>query len=58
LQNVSALSEQAWLHYLTAQEYPEWLAAEGHIVIKRPVGRPRKHPQTIPFEERLKQESE
>lgn len=47
---IGALTDISWRHYLSNQEYPEWLKNELPEKVKRPVGRPRLHPPKIPFD--------
>lgn len=45
---ISTLTAKVWDHYLTSFAPPEWvLAASRPLPEKRPVGRPRKHPEPI-----------
>ena len=48
---IAALTGISWKHYVTKQEYPEWMKASAMTEPTRPVGRPRIHPKKIPFDE-------
>lgn len=41
-----AMTEQAWRYYVATVEYPEWMI-EPESRVRRPRGRPRKHPPRI-----------
>jgi hypothetical protein len=47
---ISALVEHSWRYYVANCEYPEWLITDPPP-LKRPIGRPRKHPKPIKFDE-------